>query len=251
MACHPESPCSSASASSQELDDQSTDEITQSFATTTLDSSPSDHNSHNPLLSLPDEILGSALSYLKNNDHLSLQLTSRRLFQCSSISVKDLDATEHEAFSTTMKREAYHAAESEEAAGNRSSIRRPCGVCIDVHPFRHFSAIQLMRSASKRGCLRSERKLVICEHMSTTLLELTTQVTSEIGCLEHGAREQQIKQYMCLHPDHRDHDLAVGRTVYLTLELKLGGQGPVLASKDPETYEALRSQDVSAYLDGE
>ena len=167
-----------------------------------MHTSDSTHSSH-PLLALPDEMLVAIQSHLENNDRLSLQQASRRLYYFSAIKVQELDIDERRAFDAVLRRDKYYAAVVKEAAGTISSTHRPCRACCRVHPITAFSEAQLRRQAHKRGCMLSQRKLVICEHRSMTLLDLVLE--SNVNSLAKTVLDlgsERVKSFRCKHEAH-------------------------------------------------
>ena len=138
--------------------------------TTSVPTVPRIANSSHPLLSMLDELLDMIVSRSADNDRLCLQTTSRRFYYLSYTTARVLSDQQRDAFVTTMKRQAYNRAVTQEAAGGISRTMRPCSGCADIHPVCMFSMAQLSTPALWRGCRSSERRIIICNNKSISIM---------------------------------------------------------------------------------
>ena len=178
---------------------------------------------HSPLLRLPDELLAATASYLGNDDRVCLQSACKQLYQLSTISVQELTADERRRFSKALWRDAYNTAVEAEDAGHFST-RPACRVCKATHPVDKFSETELAIKATHRGCILAERRLVLCEHRSLSLLELKARFQDksrdELLSQKLGAEgslngsEIPVISYVCNHHSHKNEPLGgTGRSL--------------------------------------
>ncbi|KAK5707123.1 hypothetical protein LTR17_020995 [Elasticomyces elasticus] len=170
----------------------------------------------NPLLTLPGELLQAIVSYTDNNDRVCLQQANRQLYNSILADANDLDETQRESLARTIKRQRYGLACEAEAAGVSLGgfdldRQRGCWVCADVHSVSWFTDEQLAVPPTKRACVFSQRKIVLCKHKSITLVDIkklqerggqrnsmdfTCKHCSDVS--DGGAEEQEVLDAMIL-----------------------------------------------------
>ncbi|KAK3630425.1 hypothetical protein LTR56_017483 [Elasticomyces elasticus] len=127
------------------------------------------HNSHNRLLSLPDELLENVVSNLSYKiDLICLRQASRRMHYFLPVDQRECDLKHSERwdFRIALRRQAFLLASQAEAAGEVSKKKWPCHTCSDLHPSGKSPAWQQVKHITGRSCMLSQRRLEICEHHS-------------------------------------------------------------------------------------
>ncbi|KAK5736947.1 hypothetical protein LTR17_007094 [Elasticomyces elasticus] len=127
------------------------------------------HNSHNRLLSLPDELLENVVSNLFYKiDLICLRQASRRMYYFLPVDRRECDLKHSERwdYRIALRRQAFLLASQAEAAGEVAKKKWPCHTCSDLHPTGKSTAWQQVKHITGRSCMLSQRRLEICEHHS-------------------------------------------------------------------------------------
>ena len=133
---------------------------------------PDSKNGPRPLSSLPDELLVVITSDLNNADLFCLKHASRRFYYLLSTTAEDLGDDGRNHFMKMTRRDKWEPGTARKLAVGNSDLLISCSVCCELHPRAAFSKAQLARAGELRGCMMSERKLVVCEHTSLTLPDI-------------------------------------------------------------------------------
>ncbi len=178
-----------------------------------------------PLSSLPDELLVVITSDLNNADLFCLKHASRRFYYLLSTTVEILGDDERNHFMKMTRRDKWEPGTARKLAAGNSGVMISCSVCCELHPRAAFSKAQLTRAGELRGCMMSERKLVVCEHTSLTLpdirdLYLKTKQSEPEGI---GSRSSEYDRFhlalyhMCFHHGKSYGDFTVTSSRHLVI----------------------------------